>query len=354
MNTMYERFFWQSIDNSIYLHICEPLWDRLVSYYRFADGRLDADITLEELDALKTAMEAASAAFVRRRTPESLLSEIDHDLRAALGRSSRYADSLYLMNTHQVARALHEEVKEGRLVLLPERTEMRECVAEILADGKKRSQAVGEANKPAPVSPAEVLYGNTPRNTPVRVSEFMAKEVGDEVNALVAKSPSLEADLKKLDGARWKIRYGEPGGGSYVDRNFGRVITLDSSLRGRPEALAQTLSHEVGHATYPYQEDLSSKAAYLRGTMADEGAATMTNIRAQREILANGGPDIGVAGKNIASYNAAYDQFLKDGNAAACRDVIGAAFGSEITSSTGQTYNDYYGGWYDKTFASRK
>ncbi|MGV2288489.1 hypothetical protein AAHK20_07210 [Trinickia sp. YCB016] len=353
MNTMYERFFWQSIDNSIYLHIYEPLWDRLVSYYRFADGRLDTDITREELDALKTAMEAASAAFVRRRTPESLMSEIDHDLRAALGRSSRYADSLYLMNTHQVARALHEEVKEGRLVLLPERRELRECVAEILADGKKRSQAVGGVDKPAPVSPAEVLYGNTPRNTPVRVSEFMANEAGDEANALVGKSPSLQADLKKLDGADWKIRYGEPGGGSYANRER-QVITLDSSLKGHPEALTQTLSHEVGHATYPYQEDFSSKAAYLRGTMADEGAATMTNIRTQREILAHGGTDIGVAGRSHASYNAAYDQFLKDGNAAACRDAIGVAFGNEITSSTGQTYNEYYGGWYDKTFSSGK
>ncbi|TKC83118.1 hypothetical protein FAZ69_25860 [Trinickia terrae] len=139
-----------------------------------------------------------------------------------------------------------------------------------------------------------------------------------------------------------------------MNRSFEKIITLDGNLKGRPALYAQTLSHEVGHAAYPYQEDFSSKAAYLRSTMADEGAATMTNIRAQREILANGGPDIGVAGKNSASYNAAYDQFLKDGNAVGCRDAIGSAFGNEITSSTGQTYNDYYGGWYDKTFPSKK
>ncbi|TKC83117.1 hypothetical protein FAZ69_25855 [Trinickia terrae] len=211
MNTRYERFFWESIHSSIYLNIREPRQVYLASYYRSADGRPDTDITREELDTLKTAMEVARAAFVRCRTSESLLSEQDHDLRAALGRSSRYAGWLYQMNTRQVAHALHEEVKDGGLVFLPERRDLRECVRAILGDRRKQPQPVGEAYKPAPVSPAKVLYGNTPRVAPVRVSEFMAKEAGDEVNALVAKSPSLQADLEKLDEARWKIRYGELG-----------------------------------------------------------------------------------------------------------------------------------------------
>lgn len=353
MNTRYEHFFWQSIHNSIYLNICDPRRLDLVSHYCFADARSDTNITREELDALNTAMEAARAAFVRSRRPESLLSEIDHDLRAALGRSSRYAGSLYEMNTHQVAHALHEEVKGGRLVFLPDRKDLRKCVAEILADRKKQSRTVGGGYKPAPASHPEVLYGNTPRVVPAPLSEFMEKEAGDDVNALIAKSPSLKADLKKLRDAGWGIEYGDPGGGSYANRRD-RVITLDGNLKGSPAAYTQTLAHEVGHATYPYQEDLTSKMAYVRGTMADEGAATMSNIRTQREILGNGGTDIGVAGRNHASYNAAYDQFLMDGNAAACRDAIGAAFGNEITSSTGQTYNEYYGGWYDKTFSSRK
>jgi len=355
MNSLrYEHFFWRSIRGSIYLNVDKRRWDGdIVSHYRFGDGRPDTDITSEELDALKTAMEVARVAFVRSRTPESLLSEFDHDLRAVLERSSDYAGGLYRMDTHEVARALHDEVKRGRLIFFPERGELRECVKQILADRPNRQQPVGDADKPSPVLPAEALYGNTPRIAPAPVSEFMTKEAGDDVNALIAKSPSLQADLKKLNDADWQIEYGKPGGGSYVNRRD-KLITLDGSLKGRPTAYTQTLSHEIGHAMYGHQDNFSSKTTYIRGVMADEGAATMSNIRTQREILANGGADIGIAGKNHAAYHAAYEQFLNDGDAAACRDAIGTAFGNEITSNSRQTYNDYYGGWYDKTFPSTK
>jgi hypothetical protein len=47
---------------------------------------------------------------------------------------------------------------------------------------------------------------------------------------------------------------------------------------------------------YSYTPDYSSKAAYVNGTLADEGAATMKNIEVQREIKANGGPNIEIAG----------------------------------------------------------
>lgn len=83
----------------------------------------------------------------------------------------------------------------------------------------------------------------------------------------------------------------------------------------------------------------------------------MNNIKVQREILSNGGPDIGVAGNsaNHAAYNAAYNQYIKDGNASAAQQAIGAKFGTgEITSNTGQSYADYYGGWYDKTYPGRQ
>ena len=95
----------------------------------------------------------------------------------------------------------------------------------------------------------------------------------------------------------------------------------------------------------------------MNGTLADEGAATMKNIQVQREITAAGGPDIGIAGNsaNHASYNNAYNQYLKDGNAAAARQSIGTTFGKgEITSTTGQPYPDYYGGWYDKVKGGKK
>ncbi|MCL9859050.1 type VI secretion system tip protein VgrG, partial [Ralstonia solanacearum] len=107
----------------------------------------------------------------------------------------------------------------------------------------------------------------------------------------------------------------------------------------------------VGWLAIPFTTSLISDS------LADEGAATLNNIKVQREITANGGTDIGIAGNstNHAVYNKAYDQFLKDSNADAARQAIGAQFGKgEITSNTHQPYAEYYGSWYDKSFPPKK
>jgi len=97
--------------------------------------------------------------------------------------------------------------------------------------------------------------------------------------------------------------------------------------------------------------DGTSKAAYANSTLSDEGAATLENIKAEREIMAHGGQDIQIAGNsaNAASYNKAYDQLQKDGNVAKARQTIGNIFGKgEITSNTNEPYATYYGKAYDK------
>ncbi len=83
------------------------------------------------------------------------------------------------------------------------------------------------------------------------------------------------------------------------------------------------------------------------------GAATMKNIEMRRDILANGGPDIKIVG-NSANH-ASYDEPLNDGHAATERDCIGSAFGNgeRVSGPTNPTYNEYYGGWYDKAFPSK-
>ncbi|WP_354384636.1 DUF4150 domain-containing protein [Paracidovorax avenae] len=183
-----------------------------------------------------------------------------------------------------------------------------------------------------------------------------ASGLGAKVDELIGKSPTLQQDLEHLQKDGWKIEYGKEGGGSFADRAT-KTITLDGNLQTDPNLATQTLSHEVGHANYGFQPDFSSKEAYVRGTLADEGAATMKNIEVQREVLANGGPNIGIAGDpaNHAAYNTAYDQYLVDGNAAAARDNMGKVFGSgELTSTTKQPYANYYGDWYDQKISGSK
>lgn len=185
-----------------------------------------------------------------------------------------------------------------------------------------------------------------------------ATGLGTSVDRLVEKSPTLQKDLEKLKADGWEIEYGPAGKGSYADRySVPPKIVLDGALKDNPLAATQVLAHEVGHATYPYVADVSSKNAYLNGALTDEGAATMKNIQVQREILANGGPDIGIAGNaaNHASYNQAYDAYLVNGNADAARHTIGQQIGrGEITSTNGQSYADYHGAWYDKSYPSKK
>ncbi|MCL2776434.1 MAG: hypothetical protein FWD73_00410 [Polyangiaceae bacterium] len=192
--------------------------------------------------------------------------------------------------------------------------------------------------------------------------------LGEGIDKLAAKSPSLQKDLWQLKKDGWHIQYGPKGGGCET-RNNKKLITIDEDLKNDPTAATEALAHEVGHATYPkvLAREASegghatctessnygscSKKTYVKSMLADEGAATMNNIKAQREIKENGGPDIGISGNqaNHAAYNAAYDKYLLNGDAEAARNAIGAKYGEgETTSTTGQTYNKYYGNGYDQ------
>ncbi len=202
-----------------------------------------------------------------------------------------------------------------------------------------------------PAAPSSALAAPAPE-TSVKTG------LGPEVDAIASKSPTLLQDLAALQAAKWTIKYGPAGKGSHADRKD-KVITIDSARKQDPKQVVRSLSHEVGHASYPYNADYSSKDGYVKGALADEGAATIKNIQAQREIYANSGKtiDIGLSGNpaNHEQYKAAYDQYLNDGNAAAARDRIGQVYGTgeRASGKTNPTYNEYYGGWYTKNFPGR-
>jgi hypothetical protein len=101
---------------------------------------------------------------------------------------------------------------------------------------------------------------------------------------------------------------GEPGGNSskpgdnkkkkkstdnYADA---KLIVISSQEQGNTSEIMQSLSHEMGHAIYGERTNLSSNEAYVNSQLASEGAATLNNIRAEKWILAAGGPGIGIAG----------------------------------------------------------
>ncbi|HDR2349560.1 TPA: type VI secretion system tip protein VgrG [Enterobacter asburiae] len=208
----------------------------------------------------------------------------------------------------------------------------------------------GKENKAgaAASAPAETSKTATPPSSGVPSSGY-----GKDVDSLVDKSPTMKNDIATLKKRGWTFEEGEAGKGTFANRQK-RVITVDKNELGNPNAVVQSLSHESGHALYEPNIDFSSRDAYLNSTLSDEGAATLNNIRVQREIIANKGGDIGIAGNpaNQTQYNRIYDSLergaIKESEA---RTQIGRIFGKgEQTSTTGQYYEDYYGGWYDKNY----
>ncbi|WP_221925276.1 type VI secretion system Vgr family protein [Enterobacter hormaechei] len=216
------------------------------------------------------------------------------------------------------------------------------AVQEKFSPGKE-SKAGAVASAPA----------DTPQAATPSTSNVPSSGYGKDVDSLVDKSPTMKNDIATLKKRGWTFEEGEAGKGTFANRQT-RVITVDKNELGNPEEVVKSLSHESGHALYEPNIDVSSREAYLNSTLSDEGAATLNNIRVQREIIANKGGDIGIAGNpaNQPQYNRIYDSLergaIKESEA---RTQIGRIFGKgEQTSTTGQYYEDYYGGWYDKNY----
>ena len=162
--------------------------------------------------------------------------------------------------------------------------------------------------------------------------------------------------MKFLEKNGWDVIYGPAGGGSITNR-LDKTIAIDGSSLSNAAQAVQLIAHEIGLAQCLAIPDVSSKTAYLSNVFENEGAAIMKGIQARREILANGGPDIGLPGHpaNHAAYNAVYNQYLKDGDAAAARTAIGNIFAKYESPpiSPNQTYREYYGDYYDKYYGER-
>lgn len=176
--------------------------------------------------------------------------------------------------------------------------------------------------------------------------------LGSAIDQIANKSPMLRQEIKALQAEGWKIQYGEPGEGSYTLRDA-KTIVMDPSSDSAANVV-QGLTHEVGHALYPLHSDWSSKNGYVWSTLCDEAAATMNNIAVKREIVANGGEDIGVAGRQGEAYEAIYDQYLNGESFNAALSDIAKLFGDGEHPSTDATltYSQYYANAYDAAFPS--
>jgi type VI secretion system secreted protein VgrG len=203
-----------------------------------------------------------------------------------------------------------------------------------------------------PVSPSPVAGNSVPS---------IAEKLGPEVGYYVKNSPTLNSSLTTLEKQGWKIKYGDPGSGSFCDKE-NKVIQIDGNEKEDPNEVATTLAHETGHALYkedPYvAPDGLSKEEYVNANvesgLKDEGEATLHNIEISREIKKNTGKEIDVAGTQRDEYEEVYDAYKKDGDREAARKKIGDIFADRERPSTSpdMTYREYYSkpyeDYYDK------
>ncbi|MCL2161234.1 MAG: hypothetical protein FWH56_05025, partial [Betaproteobacteria bacterium] len=217
--------------------------------------------------------------------------------------------------------------------------------------------------------------GNAPT-----VSSRITKSLGKNIGEFIQFSPSLLNALEPFFNNGGTILYGPKKGGScyrssYIVKEKGitvvESIVIDGSLKGNALAVLQTLSHEAGHAAFPFKFDLTSmeaflkslvkgessaamidpRVAYLRNRIKDEGAAVVKNIEIRHEFLTRLGVDIGLTG-SPANHRFYKEIHAKLGNTPAAWETIGAKVAETERSHIRHhakrpnlEYQSYYGLW---------
>jgi type VI secretion system secreted protein VgrG len=176
--------------------------------------------------------------------------------------------------------------------------------------------------------------------------------LGNAVDVIAAKSPTLQENLRKLDDQHWTITYGDAGEGSYTLRDT-KTIVIDSSQKAYPALVVQTLAHETGHALYGKNAEISPKgltrnqyiARNVNVNLKDEGEATLVNAQVRQEILDHGGPDVGIAGVQRADYRIIAARYPDAKDRDFARQQVGNIFadGEHPSTAPDKTYRQYYG-----------
>lgn len=190
--------------------------------------------------------------------------------------------------------------------------------------------------------------------------------LGDDIDELVAKSPTLLANLRKI-GAD-KIRYGTSGGGTYWDPTAKEMV-IDPDNKTNTKWMLGLLAHESGHAFYkrtdPYRRGMKREEfikRYTNDSLRNEGAATLMNVKVFEEMKA-AGVDIDIVSSreaNKSKYREIAKKYPK--NPARARNEIAEIFRhNEFPSGAHNAgkdyekmYNEQAAYQYDKKYGRKK
>lgn len=212
------------------------------------------------------------------------------------------------------------------------------------------------AKKDADCNFGDKPVGNTTQKCPLEENTTKVNTgLGDDVDNTVSKSPVFTKKVNELLDKGWKFKYGEAGKGTYCDRQ-NKTIVVDENEKGKTNTVVTSIAHEVGHAgysnTYTPPKGLTKQQyvdANVNDNLADEGEATLTNIEIKRDLAANGGPKIKVAGYHADDYEKIYEKYPDVKDRQKARNEIGAVFADNEHPSTdpSKTYKEYYAKSYE-------
>jgi hypothetical protein len=149
--------------------------------------------------------------------------------------------------------------------------------------------------------------------------------LGDKVDALVARSPTISRHLDDVLDKGFRIEVGPKGGGSHTNIAE-KKITIDGGEARKPKEAVTALAHELGHVrtgvykpqTFHYWNtghDQVGMARYhdewanknVKEHLRHEADAIFTEVHGIREIATNGGPRIRLhSGREV--YEMIYDK----------------------------------------------
>ncbi len=188
-----------------------------------------------------------------------------------------------------------------------------------------------------------------------------------DARPVLRHSSSLEQDLAYYRAQGWRIRYGEPGRGTFMTDPAPGVpgeIVIDPLRRPSPTSLTNGLAHEVGHAnagappTYGPSATIATREEFARINVLQqldgEGIAVLNEATVRSEILAAGGPDIG-GSPAIPRYA----DILNDPSIGAWEQArrLGNNYRYETPSTNpavnyGRYWSAYYEDWWDRVMGS--
>jgi len=172
-----------------------------------------------------------------------------------------------------------------------------------------------------------------------------------KVRELVKQSPTLRAEVLKLEQAGYTFKTGPVADGYYTDWT-NKVITIDQPLGDL--TTVSHVAHEVGHGVSNQQQSIPATPTMTRdqyvkanvdNLMHNEGEAQFNAAQVRAELNAAGKGDTGIPGSQTAAYQKAYDDFAAGKiTKAQAIDQMGTLMGNEhVSVPPYKAYRDYYG-----------